>query len=246
MIRRVPLGLSNKHIHLSQEDLDYLFGKGHELTPVKMLRQPGQFAAQEKVTIIGPKGRLENVRVLGPVRKETQLEVNICDGFTLGINKVPIRLSGHLEDTPGFIIEGPDGRRLIKDRGMIVAERHIHLSAEEGERFGIKDKDIVSVRFKGPRGLVFNNVLCRVGDGHLSEMHIDIEEGNAAGARNNQLVCIIDPLTFSSEDVLIQDKGEKVFMVGDLPTLEIEEKDKENPNLKIPEDVKVEEPVAAE
>ncbi|MGI6109138.1 MAG: phosphate propanoyltransferase [Eubacteriaceae bacterium] len=225
MIRRVPLGLSNKHIHLSQEDLDYLYGEGYELTPIKNLVQPGQFASQEKVTIIGPKGKLENIRILGPVRKETQLEVNICDGYTLGIRQVPIRLSGHLEGTPGFIIEGPDGKRLVKDKGMIVAERHIHLSAAEGARFNIKDKDIVSVRLKGPRGLVFNNVLCRVGDGNAAEMHIDVEEGNAAGARNNQLACIIDPLTFTKDDVLIHDSGEPTIMVGDLPELEIQDED---------------------
>lgn len=225
MIRRVPLGLSNKHIHLSQEDLDYLFGEGYELTPVKMLRQPGQFASQEKVTIVGPKGKLENIRILGPVRKETQLEVNIADGFTLGIRQVPIRNSGHLDGTPGFIIEGPDGKRLIKDKGMIVTERHIHLSAEEGERYKISDKDTVSVRLKGPRGLVFNNVICRVGDGNLSEMHIDVEEGNAAGARNNQLACIIDPLTFTKDDMLIHDEGEPTIMVGDLPEMEVEAAD---------------------
>lgn len=218
MNRRVPLGLSNKHIHLSQEDLDYLFGEGYELTPIKMLKQPGQFAAQEKVHVKGPKGGFD-VRILGPVRKETQLEVNSGDGYALGIRDIPIRLSGDLEDTPGFTIEA-NGKKLVKDRGMIVAERHIHLSQAQGDAFGIKDGDRVSVRMKGPRGLIFNNVLCRVGDGNEAEMHIDIEEGNAAAARNDQLACIIDPITFTKDDILIQDNGEKVPMVGDLPTIE--------------------------
>ncbi|MEG0310621.1 MAG: phosphate propanoyltransferase, partial [Eubacterium sp.] len=185
MERRVPLGLSNKHIHLSQEDLEILFGEGYELVPKKFLVQPGQFAAMEKVDIVGPKNTIKGVRVLGPVRTETQLEINIADGITLGIYQVPIRLSGSLENTPGFTIVGPNGT-VVKEKGMIVAERHIHLATEEGANYNLKDGDVVSVRLKGPRGLVFNNVLVRVGDKHKMEMHIDIEEGNAAGAGNGQ------------------------------------------------------------
>lgn len=222
MNRRVPVGLSNKHIHLSKEDLEYLFGKNYALTPIKMLKQPGQFAAEETVTIHGPKGSFD-VRVLGPERKETQLEVNTGDGFILGVRDIPIRLSGDLEGTPGFIIEA-NGKRLQKDRGMIVAERHIHLSKEQGEAYGITNGQRVSVRMKGPRGLVFNNVMCRVGPGHEAEMHIDIEEGNASGARNEQLACIIDPITFTIDDILIQNSIDDVVpMDGDLPYLELDD-----------------------
>ncbi len=219
MERRVPLGLSNKHIHLSQEDLDALFGEGYELTPKKFLVQPGQFAAVEKVDIVGPKNTLKGVRVLGPVRSETQLEISIADGVKLGIHQVPIRLSGDLENTPGFTIIGPKGT-VVKERGMIVAERHIHLSTEEGANYNLKDGDIVSVRLKGPRGLVFNNVLVRVGDKHKMEMHIDVEEGNAAGARNSQLACIVDPATATTDYLMVRDDGAPVPMAGDLPEKE--------------------------
>ena len=219
MERRVPLGLSNKHIHLSQEDLEALFGEGYELTPKKFLVQPGQFAAVEKVDIVGPKNTLAGVRVLGPVRPETQLELNIADGVKLGIHQVPIRLSGDLEGTPGFTIIGPKGK-VVKEKGMIVAERHIHLSTEEGANYNLKDGDIVSVRLKGPRGLVFNNVLVRVGDKHKMEMHIDIEEGNAAGARNGQLACIVDKETATIDYLTICDDGSPLPMVGDPPEKE--------------------------
>ncbi len=221
MNRRVPIGISNKHIHLSQEDLDYLFGEGYELTPIKNLKQPGQFACEEKVKIVGPKGSFD-VRILGPARKKTQLEVNNADGFTLGVRDIPVRLSGDLEGTPGFIIEA-NGKSLKKDNGMIVAERHIHLSEEQGKKFNINNGERVSVRIKGQRGLVFNNVLCRVGDGHEAEMHIDIEEGNASGAKNDQLACIIDPITFTKDDILQQhETGEVIPMVGDLPYMDDE------------------------
>lgn len=221
MNRRVPIGLSNKHIHLSKEDLDYLFGEGYELTPIKMLKQPGQFACEEMVTIHGPKGSFK-VRVLGPERKQTQLEVNSGDGYVLGVRDIPIRLSGDIEGTPGFTIEA-NGKKLVKDKGMIVAERHIHLSEDQGKAYGIHNGERVSVRIKGPRGLIFNNVFCRVGPGHEAEMHLDIEEGNASGAKNDQLACIIDPITFTKDDILIQhQEGDFIPMVGDLPFLDDE------------------------
>ncbi len=219
MNRRVPIGISNKHIHLSKEDLEYLFGEGYELTPIKNLKQPGQFACEEMVTVHGPKGSFK-VRILGPARKQTQLEIDQADGYTLGVRDVPIRLSGDLEGTPGFAIEA-NGKTIQKDKGMIIAERHIHLSEEQGKMFNINNGERVSVRIKGPRGLVFNNVLCRVGDGHEAEMHIDIEEANASGAKNDQLACIIDPITFTKEDILIQhETGEEIPMVGDLPYMD--------------------------
>jgi putative phosphotransacetylase len=203
--------------------LDILYGEGHELTPKKMLVQPGQYAAEEQVSIVGPKVTMENVRVLGPLRPYTQLEISYSDARTLGIRDVPLRLSGDLDNTPGFTIIGPKGR-VVKDQGMIVAQRHIHLSREEGEAYNIKDGDIVSVRIKGPRGLVLNNVLCRVGETHKMEMHIDIEEGNAAGAKNNQLALIIDR---EMEEKMTMAELLEVFnqppMLGDIPLSEEQE-----------------------
>lgn len=190
MEKLVPLGLSNKHIHLSKEDLDILFGEGYELTNMKDLVQPGQYACEETVEVVGPKGSFPKVRVLGPTRPETQLEISIADGVKLGEYNVPVRASGKLADTPGFELKGPAGS-VKKDYGMIVAERHIHLSASEGEEFGLKDGEVVSVKLEGPRGLIFNNVLVRTGDGHKKEMHLDLDEGNAAGAKNGDVATIL-------------------------------------------------------
>ncbi|MDD2494918.1 MAG: phosphate propanoyltransferase [Tissierellia bacterium] len=184
---KVPVGLSNKHIHLSQEDLDTLFGEGYELTWIKDLSQPGQFACDEKVDIVGPKRTIPGVRILGPVRKESQVELSISDAITLGLKNVPVRDSGKLEGTPGVKLVGPKGEVELT-KGVIVASRHIHLHTTDGEKFGVKDKDIVKVKVDGQRGLVFDNVLCRVGDNYALDFHLDIEEGNAAGLSNGDVV----------------------------------------------------------
>ncbi len=189
MERKVPIGLSNKHIHVSQADLETLFGKGYQLTPMKDLSQPGQYAAEEKVDVVGPKGTLKGIRILGPVRPETQLEVSIGDGFCLGI-KAPLRNSGDIADTPGVKLIGPAGEVEIS-KGAIVAARHIHMSTEEGATYGLKDKDVVCVKLDGPRGLTFDNVLVRVHPDFKLDMHLDVEEGNAAGAKNGQIATII-------------------------------------------------------
>ena len=188
MERKVPIGLSNKHIHLSQTDLEVLFGKGYQLTPMKDLSQPGQFACEEKVDVVGPKGK-QTMRILGPVRPETQIEVSIGDGFVLGL-KVPIRNSGDIDGTPGVKIVGPAGEIEI-GKGVLVAGRHIHMSPEEAKTYNLKDKDVVSVKLDGPRGLTFDNVLVRVNPNYLLDMHIDVEEGNAAGAKNGQTATIL-------------------------------------------------------
>ncbi|MDO9492854.1 phosphate propanoyltransferase [Acetobacterium sp.] len=189
MERKVPIGLSNKHIHVSQADLETLFGKGYQLTPMKDLSQPGQYAAEEKVDVVGPKGTLKGIRILGPVRPETQVEVSIGDGFCLGI-KAPLRNSGDIADTPGVKLIGPAGEVEIS-KGAIVAARHIHMSTEEGATYGLKDKDVVCVKLDGPRGLTFDNVLVRVHPDFKLDMHLDVEEGNAAGAKNGQIASII-------------------------------------------------------
>jgi len=189
MKKTLPIALSNRHIHLSQEHLDILFGEGYELTKVKDLSQPGQFACEEKVDVEGPRGTIKGVRVLGPVRPETQFELSVSDCFKLGVEPV-IRNSGEIEGTPGAKIIGPKGEVEI-DKGVIVAARHIHMHTSDAEEFGVKDKDVVSIKVEGPRGLTFDNVLVRVSEKYALEMHVDIEEGNAAGVKNGDMVELI-------------------------------------------------------
>ena len=185
----VPVGLSNRHIHLSKEHLDILFGSGYELTKMKDLSQPGQYAADEKVDVVGLKGTLKGVRILGPTRKETQVEVSVTDSFVLGINP-PVRDSGDLLDSPGAKIIGPKGEVTI-DKGVIVASRHIHMHTSDAESFDVKDKETVSVKVQGKRGLIFDNVLVRVHQDYALEMHVDIDEGNAAGLKNGSMVKLL-------------------------------------------------------
>ncbi len=189
MENTLPVGLSNKHIHVSQKDLDTLFGEGYELTKFKDLSQPGQYACDEKVDIVGPKGTLKGVRILGPVRSKTQFELSVSDAFALGVKPI-VRNSGDVVDTPGARIVGPKGEVEI-DEGIIVAARHIHMHPKDAERFGVVDNDLVNVRVSGPRGLTFENVLVRSHDEFALEMHVDIEEGNACGLRNGDLVELI-------------------------------------------------------
>ena len=176
---KVKIGLSNKHVHLSQEDLETLFGPGYELTPSKPLVQPGQFAAEEKVDIVGPKRTLSGIRGLGPVRKETQVELALTDARTIGI-KAPVRESGKLEGTPGCKLVGPCGEVEL-DHGVIAALRHVHLNDEQAKEAGVKDGDWVSIKIEGERGLTFDHVLVRAGAKHEREVHLDTDEGNAAG-----------------------------------------------------------------
>lgn len=186
----VKVGISNKHLHLSQEHLEILFGKGATLTVKKELGQPGQFAAEECVEIIGPKRSLGSVRVLGPVRKETQVELALTDARGIGI-KAPIRESGKLEGTPGCKLVGPCGEVEL-DHGVIAAMRHIHLSAAQAAEAGVQDKEIVMVKVADTeRPLVFDNVLIRSGEGHDAEAHFDTDEGNAAQLANDMMVEII-------------------------------------------------------
>ena len=186
---KLPIALSNKHVHLSQADVDALFGEGYQLTPFKPLSQPGQYACEEKVDLVGPKGTIKGVRVLGPVRPESQVEVSLADARGLGL-AVPVRQSGDVEGTPAFKLVGPKGE-VECEKGIIVAARHIHMSLEDAEKFGVKDKDVVSVKTEGLRGLTFHNVLVRASEKFALEMHVDIEEGNAAGVKNGDLVELI-------------------------------------------------------
>lgn len=175
----IPVAVSARHIHLRQETVDQLFGKGHELKVKKWLSQPGQFAAEETVTVVGPRNRIERVRVLGPVRTVDQLEISRTDEFFLGID-APVRESGKVDNTPGCKLIGPAGEYDLQD-GVICAWRHIHMTPQDADVFGVKDRDIVEVTVgSGERFLTFGNVLIRVSPKYKLEMHIDTDEGNAA------------------------------------------------------------------
>ncbi len=176
--KQVTIGTSNRHIHLSEEDLNALFGEGYALTPQKALSQPGQFAAQETVTLVGPKGQFDNVRVLGPVRKRTQVELSVTDCFKLGIKPV-IRDSGQHEGTAGLQIVGPVGHVELKT-GVMVASRHIHLHTNDAQAWSLKDGDRVRVKVESQRPMVYEDVLIRVSDQYQKEMHLDLDEANAA------------------------------------------------------------------
>ena len=173
--------ISAHHIHLTQEHVEALFGKGHQLTKHTDLSQPGQYACKEQLAIVGPKGRIERVRILGPARKYTQVEIAMTEQFKLGIHP-PIRESGDIADTPGCILESPTGNVQI-DRGVICALRHVHMSPEDALRYGVRDKSFVRVRIAGNRELVFGDVLVRVDPSFKLAMHIDTDEGNAANVK---------------------------------------------------------------
>jgi putative phosphotransacetylase len=187
---KVEVGISNKHVHLSEADLRALFGLGHPLTFKKALKQPGQFAAEEVVDVAGPKGTLKGIRVLGPVRKESQVELSMTDARTIGL-QLPVRESGVLDGSPGVKLSGPAGE-IDLAKGAIIALRHIHLSPAQAVEAGVKDKDWVTVKTSGTRPLIFEKVLIRSGDAHIREMHIDTDEGNAAGLKNDDFVEIVE------------------------------------------------------
>jgi len=188
--KRVPVGVSARHIHLSQEHVEILFGAGATLTEFKPLSQPGQFAANETVAVHGPKGSFPKVRILGPARKATQLEVSRTDAFSLGINP-PVRESGSIEGTPGIRIVGPAGEVTV-EKGVIVAARHIHFHTSDALRWNVKDKQLLKVRVGGERGVVFEQVVARVSDEFSLDMHIDTDEGNAAGVATGEFGEILD------------------------------------------------------
>jgi putative phosphotransacetylase len=196
MIRLESIGepiianISNHHIHLCEDDLFFFFGKGSKLNKIKDLLQPGQFACKEKLVIVGPKNRINKVRIIGPLRKKTQIEISRTDAFFLGINP-PLRDSGDLEGTVGIKVIGPKGEKEIKS-SCIVVRRHIHMRTEDAQQYKVKDKDKVSVEVEGERGLVFGNVQVRVRGDFALECHIDTDEANACGLKNGDKVKIID------------------------------------------------------
>ena len=190
MSKPVLVEISARHLHVSQEHLEILFGKGHELTHKKDLSQPGQFACKETLTIVGPSLRpIENVRVLGPVRKASQVEISRTDSFTLKV-KPPVRESGDIAGSAPVTIIGPKGVVTLKE-GCIIANRHIHMSTDEGAQFGLVDGQYVDVEVNGERRTKFYDVQVRVHKDFRLEMHIDTDDANAAGIGNGAKVKIV-------------------------------------------------------
>jgi len=176
----IPVSVSGRHIHMTREVLESLFGKGHELSVYRKLSQPAEFAATEQVTVVGPSGRaIEKVRVLGPVRKYTQVELSRSDGLRLGI-ELPVIRSGQVSGTPGITVVGPAGT-VVLSQGAICATRHVHMTEEDARTFGLRDGQIARARFTGERGLTLENVLIRVNDRFALDFHLDTDDANSAG-----------------------------------------------------------------
>lgn len=184
----IPVELSARHVHLSQEDVDRLFGG--RLTPGRELSQPDQYLCAEKVRLIGPRGVIDKVAVLGPVRKSSQVEISLTDARALGV-ETPLRQSGDIQGTPGIILASSHGIVSL-DQGVIVAGRHIHMPSADAPRFGVADADRVSVRVQGNRPVIMEEVLVRVGDNFRLAMHIDLDEGNGCGCINGTPAVIIN------------------------------------------------------
>ena len=179
----IPVGISNRHIHLTREHVETLFGKGYQLTKIKDLSQPGQYACKEQLTIVGPSMRaIEGVRVLGPERKASQVEISRTDSYVLKL-KPPVRESGDIAGSAPITVIGPKGIVTLKE-GCIIANRHIHMSEEEGKAFGVKDNEYVDVELAGERKSLFYDVQIRVHKDFRLEMHIDTDDANAAGVGN--------------------------------------------------------------
>ncbi len=187
---QVPVGISNRHIHLTREHVDILFGTGYQLQPLKDLSQPGQYACKECLTIVGPSLKpIEKVRVLGPERKASQVEISKTDSYVLKV-KPPVRESGNIAGSAPITIIGPKGIVTLQE-GCIIANRHIHMSEEEGRAFGIKDGDYVTVDANGTRRTRFYDVQVRVNKNFRLEMHLDTDDANAAGLANGDKVTIV-------------------------------------------------------
>lgn len=177
--KKIPIEVSARHLHLSKKELEELFGKGYNLSVSNKISQPGQFAAKETVNIINGDRRIDNVRVVGPIRKETQIELSKTDAIKLRINP-PLRVSGDIKGSPGITIENKN-KKIKVSSGVIIAKRHLHISEKQGNELGLKDKDIISIKVNGERGVVFDNVVVRKGDENEFSFQLDTDEGNAAG-----------------------------------------------------------------
>ncbi len=196
--KHIPVGVSNRHLHVAQKDLEILYGAGHRLRVLRDISQKGQYAAQETLDVVGPKGRIDRVRVVGPARGQTQLEISRTDAYRLGVDP-PVRYSGDLSGTPGVKLVGPAGEVDLPS-GVIVPQRHIHMSPREAAEFGVADRERVFVAPVEtaaldpgcePRSVIFGNVLIRVDPTFVLDFHLDVDEANAAGLRSGDHVYII-------------------------------------------------------
>ncbi len=188
--RQVPVGISMRHIHLSRREVDALFGRTYQLTPLRPLSQPGQFACQECLDVIGPKGVLHKVRILGPERSAPQVELAQTDCRTIGI-KAPVRASGKVEGTPGVLLQGPKGVLSIP-QGVIIADRHLHMSTAQAAAFGLADGDTVRVRVDGGKPGILDGVLVRAGEQYALDLHLDTDDANAFQLKQGQLVTVLE------------------------------------------------------
>ena len=200
----IPVGVSNRHFHLSQADLEKLFGPGYQLTKLREVSQKGQYATQETLSVTGPKGKIDNIRIVGPARGMTQLEVSRSDAILLGVDP-PVRYSGDLSGTPGVKVVGPKGEVVLTE-GVIIPQRHIHMSPGDARVFGVKDRDRVIVapvssgaakagKLSEDRTVEFENVLIRVHPSFVLDFHIDTDEANAAGLRSGDQVHMVGKST---------------------------------------------------
>ncbi|HIU76784.1 MAG TPA: phosphate propanoyltransferase [Candidatus Pelethocola excrementipullorum] len=185
----VEVEASGRHVHLSKADVEAIFGKGHQLKKVRDLSQPGQFVCEERVSLTGPKGTIQNVVVLGPERKETQVEVSMTDSLSLGI-KPPVRLSGDIEGSSGIIISY-GGRKIQKEKGVIIAQRHMHITPEDASRLQVKDKEILKIKVFGSRPVIFEDTIVRISKDFQTYVHIDYDEANACGYEKGTLCRIV-------------------------------------------------------
>lgn len=191
MVKEVLVEISARHVHVSEEHLEILFGKGYKLTPKKDLSQPGQFACEERVTVVGPKKELAGVSILGPCRKATQVELSLTDARSIGV-KAPIRESGDVADSGACKLVGPAGEVELTE-GVIAAKRHIHMTTADAQKYGITDCQIVKVKIPTDgRALIFDDVVARVSDSYALAMHLDTDEANAAGVPGSCMGEILD------------------------------------------------------
>lgn len=189
VIRRlfIELEASGRHVHVTAQQAQRLFG--HGLTPKRPLSQPGQYLANERVTVVGPKGKFENVAVLGPERSEGQVEISLTDGRVLGIQP-PVRLSGKVDGTPGVVLQGPRGQVELS-QGVIAAQRHIHMTPEDASTMGVKDKQVVRLQTLTERPVIFDDVVVRVSKDFATFVHLDYDEANACGFKSGDLGRIV-------------------------------------------------------
>lgn len=191
MVKEVLVEISARHVHVSEKDLETLFGKGYKLTPKKDLSQPGQFACEERVKVVGPKKELAGVSILGPCRKATQVELSLTDARSIGV-AAPIRESGDVAGSGACKLVGPAGEVELTE-GVIAAKRHIHMTTADAQKYGITDSQIVSVKIPTEgRALIFGDVVARVSDSYALAMHLDTDEANAAGIPGSCVGEILD------------------------------------------------------